>query len=79
MAYECGVRYGVGTVLFGTGNRRHALAAGMVGSRTRGPANLRKIRWHPRMIALGYFGGHFSASAQGFVQHHVAPAMGIGP
>lgn len=75
---------GLGTLLLGTGDRRHVLSAGMVG--LRGPprseadptGRVVEIRWRPALIALGYFGGHFTAPAAGFITHHLAPAMGIG-
>jgi len=72
---------GLGTLLVGTGDRRHCLSAGCVG--LRGPAardeRVVQVRWRPAMLRLGHVGGHFSAANAGFVRDHVAPAMGICP
>jgi len=69
---------GAGTLLAGTGDRRHTPSAGMVGLRRPCEGTV-EIRWRPGLIGAGHFGGHFSASAVGFIERHVAPAMGIGP
>lgn len=72
---------GLGTLLFGTADRKHALSAGRVGVRP--PADIaprvRQLRWRPAMIACGHWGEHFSAAAAGFVRRHLAPALGIRP
>ena len=70
---------GLGTMLFGTGDRQHTLSAGMVGLRYRRPTSARilEIRWRPAMIRQGYYGGHFTAPAAPFITHHLAPKMGI--
>lgn len=68
---------GLGTVLVGTGDRKHRMSLGVVGYR--GPA-CRKVvefRWRPGYLKLGHFGGHFAAPAAGFIAAHVAPKMGI--
>ena len=72
---------GLGTLLCGTGDRRHVLSAGMVGiPRPSGAApRVRLIRWRPAMMADGHWGGHFGASAAGFVRRYVAPELGIRP
>jgi len=55
---------GVGTLLFGTGDRRHAVSAGLCGFRaSHRPSNLVERRWRPAMLRHGHFGGHFSASS----------------
>ena len=64
---------GLGTLVFGTCDRKHTPSAGMIGHR--GPGAVREIRWRPHMIASGHVGGHFSASATGFVAQHVAPIL----
>ena len=70
---------GLGTMLFGTGDRKHTLSAGMVGLRYRRPPNdrLLEIRWRPALIRQGCYGGHFTAPAALFITHHLAPKMGI--
>ena len=68
---------GGGTLLFGAADGSHAFSVGMVGTRWRGSPKLHRIPWRPRMIRLGNFGGHFTATARGFVQHCIAPAMQI--
>ena len=70
---------GLGTLLFGTADGRHAASAGMMGLSAWPASNpqVRQIRWRPGMIALGYWGEHFSASSAGFVRRCVAPALGI--
>ena len=72
---------GLGTLAFGTADRRHTPAMGMVGPRGRPDAEqdsrVTEIRWRPGLIRLGHLGGHFSASAAGFVHRAIAPAMGI--
>ena len=70
---------GLGTLVFGTGDRRHRLSAGMVGLSRQDDAKIVEIRWRPHMIRSGHWGSHFSASARGFIARHVATAMGIGP
>ncbi|MHC4984644.1 MAG: hypothetical protein ACYTFO_00660 [Planctomycetota bacterium] len=64
---------GLGTFVFGTCDRKHALSAGMIGHR--GPGAIREVRWRPCMIASGHLGDHFSASATGFVTRYVAPVL----
>jgi len=55
---------GMGTLVFGTGDRRHTISAGMCGFRQhRKPSNLVEQRWRPGMMRHGHFGGHFSAAS----------------
>ena len=70
---------GLGTLVFGTADRRHVPSLGMIGGRgaARDETRVQPIRWRPSLVRLGHWGGHFSASAAAFVQHCVAPAMGI--
>lgn len=79
---------GIGTLLFGTMDRRHAISAGALGFQTAanqeqyegesesgstpGP-RLNQICFCPRMIKSWNFGGHFGWTNAVFVQHHVAP------
>ncbi len=66
---------GLGTLIFGTADRRHSLSAGMVGPRRAPGPNTVRVRWRPAMIRLGYTGGHFSAPAAAFIARHVAPPL----
>ena len=70
---------GLGTLLFGTADRRHAFSIGMIGPRGRAAADprVRLLPWRPGLVRSGHWGGHFGASACGFIRHCVAPAMGI--
>ncbi len=69
---------GLGMLIFGSADRQHRPAIGMVGPRTQSPA-IQTICWNPRMLRLGHMGGHFSAGCAGFVRRHLAPAIGIAP
>lgn len=70
---------GLGTLVFGTADRRHVLSMGMLGPRgAAGTApGVRHVPWRPRLIRWGHWGGHFAASAAAFVRHVVAPDMGL--
>ena len=72
---------GLGTLLFGTADRRHTPSMGMLGPRPRVglPEQVKSIPWRPGLARRGHWGGHFGASAAGFIQHAVAPAMGLAP
>jgi len=72
---------GLGTTLFGTGDRVHAPSAGMIGLRHASAADphVVQLRWRPAMLALGWLGEHFAAVASGLIARRVAPAMGMGP
>ena len=72
---------GIGTILFGTMDRRHALSAGLLGFRT-GRFNvdpqtmaLHQVRYSWRMAGHWHFGGHFGNTNAAFVRHYVAPLM----
>jgi len=66
---------GLGTAIFGTGDRRHTPSMGMLGSLAPAPGNLAALRWRPGWITLGHWGGHFAAAAKGFVAHKLAPLL----
>ena len=75
---------GLGTLVFGTGDRRHTPSLGMIGrrraedqadSRQGAMGPIVEIRWKPSLIGAGNFGGHFSASAARFIHRRVAPAV----
>lgn len=40
-----------------------------------GYAKLRQIRWRPRMIRTGYFGGHLGPDSPAFLKLYVAPLL----
>jgi len=79
---------GLGTLVFGTLDGRHAPSAGMVGFRM--PANLdaagreayskvTQIRWRPRMIRDGHFGDHSGCTNTRFARRVLAPlVLGLG-
>ena len=71
---------GVGTTLYGTMDGQHTSSAGRVGflipaasARPKTFDRLFQIAWHQQMAAAGHTGGHLASSAEGFVQHYVAP------
>lgn len=68
---------GLGTILFGTADRKYWPSAGMVGLAGQQPPRVIQIRWRPNMIPLGNIGGHFTASAARYIARTIAPAMGI--
>ena len=66
---------GMGPLLLGTCDRKHTLSAGALGCRGSGSEGITQLRWRPAMMKTGNLGGHFSASAAGFVATYIAPAM----
>ena len=70
---------GLGTVVFGTADGRHVPSIGMVGPRgaAADDPRVRTMPWRPSLARYVHWGGHFGASARGFIQHCVAPALGI--
>ncbi len=76
---------GLGTIVFGTMDRRHAISAGAMGFRTEHESTsdahvpestepqLHQIRFRTAMIRSWNFGGHFGSTNAVFVQRHVAP------
>jgi len=71
---------GVGTTLAGTMDGEHTSSAGRVGFvlpatrvRPKEYDRLYQVAWHEQMAAAGHTGGHLAGSAEGFVQHYVAP------
>ncbi len=69
---------GLGTLLFGTGDRKHTFSAGMVGLHPAadGPA-IEQVRWSPAWVLMGHMGGHFSAGNARAVATRLVPLMGI--
>jgi len=68
---------GLGTLLFGTGDRRHSCAAGMLGLRRTHSGKVENSWWNPRMMRIGRYGGHNSAINSKFVAEHVVPMLEI--
>lgn len=67
---------GVGTLVFGTGDRRHTFSLGMLGARRRPlPANGTDLRWRPGFARMGNLGGHFCATAAPFIRKRLAPEL----
>ena len=66
---------GLGAVAFGTNDRRHTFAAGMVGFNPPNVAEgnpVRQIRWHPSWVSRFWFGGHFTVSSTAMLMHVLA-------
>lgn len=78
---------GLGTMLFGTMDRRHEVSAGALGFQladesTQSPENsaaagpkLHQIRFRSNMIKSWNFGGHFGTTNAVFVRRHIAPIL----
>ena len=76
---------GLGTIVFGTMDRRHAISAGALGFRTVHDSisnavdpesiepQLRQMKFRTAMIRSWNFGGHFGSTNAVFVQRHIAP------
>jgi pimeloyl-ACP methyl ester carboxylesterase len=76
---------GLGTIVFGTMDRRHAISAGAMGFRIEYETNsssdakpcqepkLHQIKFRTSMMKSWNFGGHFGSTNAVFVQRHVAP------
>ncbi|HUT62273.1 MAG TPA: hypothetical protein VNA25_30920 [Phycisphaerae bacterium] len=69
---------GLGTTVFGCGDRTFGPAVGMLGVRATRHPKLVEIHWRPRMIFEGLLGLHEWGLRPGFIARRVAPAMGIG-
>ncbi len=72
---------GLGTLVFGTIDRRHGFAAGAVGLKPpkeitlSEPAMVKNIFFQWKMIKSWNFGGHFGATNAAFVAEFVAPIL----
>jgi pimeloyl-ACP methyl ester carboxylesterase len=74
---------GLGTLMFGTMDRRHAFSAGALGFReklktqslTESQPRLHQVRYRAAMIREWNFGGHFGATNAAFVRTHVSPLL----
>lgn len=63
---------GFGPLVFGSNDRQHTLAAGMIGFASP-PPGLVQHGWTPRDVRLGYWGGHFTLTRSRFVAERIAP------
>jgi len=70
---------GLGTLLFGTGDRKFTPSAGMLGvlGSDRDHPKLRQLRWRPGMIPEGILGLHDWCLPAGVLARYVLPGMGI--
>lgn len=74
---------GLGTMLFGTMDRRHAISAGALGFRQQAGEQaqeisrpvLHQIRFSLHMVKAWNFGGHFGWTNAEFVRQHVSPLL----
>lgn len=78
---------GLGTMLFGTADRRHCRGAGLVGWKCAKPeqgppdgaasqrplGHVAMLTWTPEWVQLGHLGGHCTSAAPGVVARYVAP------
>lgn len=75
---------GLGTLIFGTVDRRHAVSAGALGfapvaSESGKTSMLREVRYSPGMARSWNFGGHFGCTNAAFVERYVAPIINRRP
>ena len=72
---------GIGTRIFGTFDRVRSVSAGLVGFKASGDqsSKLRQIRWRPKMIRTGYFGGHIGPDNPAFLRTYVVPLLTANP
>lgn len=81
---------GLGTLVFGTMDRRHTISAGALGFRTEPhepaaseerPAGetpqLRQVRFSLEMLKAWNFGGHFGWTNSEFVRQHISPLLSV--
>ena len=68
---------GLGTLIFGTMDRKHGAAAGAFGFRGCKPNNsrLREVRYSLPMVRYWHFGGHFGCTNVAFVSRYIAPII----
>jgi len=66
---------GLGTALFGTMDRRHAVSAGALGFVGCSNARVRQVCFRPAMLNHWNFGGHFGWTNALFVRERLAPLL----
>mgnify|MGYP003732232469 CR=1 FL=1 len=65
---------GLAPLLFGTNDRVHTLACGMVGLRC-SAVNVEQRAWRLRDARLGYLGGHFTAVSGAWLRRYIVPRL----
>jgi pimeloyl-ACP methyl ester carboxylesterase len=65
---------GLGPLLFGTNDRVHGPACGLVGFRAAVPG-LTQRSWRWRDIGEGYVGDHFTVMSRNWIARHIAPQL----
>ncbi len=65
---------GLGPLLFGTNDRVHSAACGMIGLR-HPAAGVEQRAWRRRDARLGYFGGHFTVMSIAWLRAHITPRL----
>lgn len=68
---------GLGTSLFGTSDRRHTPAAGLVGWR-RSARGFHDVTWRPSWLRTGYLGNHITSASPAFIRDIVGPWLATG-
>ncbi len=66
---------GLGTAVFGTMDRRHAVSAGALGFIGCSHARVRQVCFRPAMLRQWNFGGHFGWTNALFVRDRLAPLL----
>ena len=66
---------GLGTAVFGTMDRRHAVSAGALGFVGCSHARVRQVCFRPAMLRQWNFGGHFGWTNALFVRDRLAPLL----
>ncbi|HPF37119.1 MAG TPA: hypothetical protein P5081_00330 [Phycisphaerae bacterium] len=65
---------GLGTLIFGTADRRHTPAAGLVGFRNP-PEKVVSMRWRPSWLNHRHFGNHTSSASFALIRDLIGPAL----
>ena len=65
---------GLGTLIFGTADRRHTPAAGLVGFRNP-PDKVVSMRWRPSWLNQHHFGNHTSSASFALIRDLIGPAL----
>ncbi|MBX3395690.1 MAG: hypothetical protein KF841_10015 [Phycisphaerae bacterium] len=65
---------GLGTLLFGTSDRKFTPSAGLVGWHHQHPRFI-DARWHPEWLRFGYMGNHTTSTSARFIRRVLAPQL----
>lgn len=65
---------GIGTMLFGTSDRKFSPSSGLVGWHYQCDKFI-EARWHPEWLSLRNFGNHTTSAARNFVRVVIAPKL----